>query len=374
MPRESFHFFYDNTTPRPGWAGSVNIDYETVSISASHSDVRAARDRAVAKGRGSVSPAMARAQAAKAMSAGVSGVGADAATTGAGIPPAMARAQAAKAAFAGVSVHTHSPAVRAAAGAGGGSSAAAGTVGRGGGGGGGATINRPKYIVGYILPTGTSGRKPVNAPARDLSGRDQDRGHIMALSLGGPNVPLNIVPQPSEVNRAIGRDFSLAGDLLWREMEIYLEFCAAFAMLNNDSRTDDLIRIFQKQIRVGRRREGLFLEFKGAGSRRTLFNIHDLISKLNYSERANPKFKVQFDATVIYPHKDRDNFPSNITVRAYLADRSSGTQFYNQTFSMKSSISRQYERLEAIRHAAREESAARRASQAYKDEHGVGGR
>ena len=94
-----------------------------------------------------------------------------------------------------------------------------------------AERERPVLARGYIYPLhGTSGRKSAPEPssgfriamtksvpkkalqvsARNTGRTDMDKGHIFALELGGPDVPANICPQFSQLQRN--------GE--WRKMEV----------------------------------------------------------------------------------------------------------------------------------------------------------
>lgn len=88
---------------------------------------------------------------------------------------------------------------------------------------------RPVLVHGIVVPTTTKGRKAAPEPAsgyrvgmtkrvpkkilalsaRNRGAADMDKGHIMALELGGPDVPQNICPQFSL--------FQQSGE--WRKME-----------------------------------------------------------------------------------------------------------------------------------------------------------
>eukprot|EP01083_Nonionella_stella_P256514 879093_1 len=67
-------------------------------------------------------------------------------------------------------------------------------------------------VEGIVLPISTSGRpsssNPYNGyPTGGATGLD--RGHLMALSIGGPNINFNIVPQSSQWQQSGG----------WKQME-----------------------------------------------------------------------------------------------------------------------------------------------------------
>jgi hypothetical protein len=81
-------------------------------------------------------------------------------------------------------------------------------------------IERTTLVTGIIVPQSTKGRKSAPEPmsgfkvsesekvsgtpivfARNTGAPDLDKGHVMALELGGPDVPENIVPQWSNFQR-----------------------------------------------------------------------------------------------------------------------------------------------------------------------------
>jgi hypothetical protein len=100
--------------------------------------------------------------------------------------------------------------------------------------------NRPQEITrsltatGYIVPVSTAGRGTANVPARSLRGTALDRGHLLALSLGGPDLGYNVVPQPFAQNRRVHNvlDHAHMSALLWREFEIYIQWCAERGLRN----------------------------------------------------------------------------------------------------------------------------------------------
>ncbi len=81
-------------------------------------------------------------------------------------------------------------------------------------------VERTTLVTGAVFPQGTKGRKSAPEPisgyqvsqskkvtgtpiafARNTGAPDLDKGHVMALELGGPDVPANIVPQWSNFQR-----------------------------------------------------------------------------------------------------------------------------------------------------------------------------
>lgn len=76
-----------------------------------------------------------------------------------------------------------------------------------------ATISSNTFQRRQAFPSGVNARmRELNAVTSDNSkgGVYDDRGHLLASTLGGPSDVLNIVPQHSELNRhAVGGDFTL---------------------------------------------------------------------------------------------------------------------------------------------------------------------
>ncbi|MFD1991184.1 hypothetical protein ACFSGI_14510 [Paenibacillus nicotianae] len=85
-------------------------------------------------------------------------------------------------------------------------------------------VERPVSVIGYVEPTSTTGRVTAPEPSsglqvgikwKEVGERnntgivDAQKGHIMALELGGPDVPRNIVPQWA----------NWQGNGVWREAE-----------------------------------------------------------------------------------------------------------------------------------------------------------
>ncbi|EPX61395.1 hypothetical protein D187_001178 [Cystobacter fuscus DSM 2262] len=62
------------------------------------------------------------------------------------------------------------------------------------------TMVRPVRVVGVSVPmtTGDRGRAPKPVSTLDLLNKPLDRGHVMALEIGGPDDAENIVPQWSQ--------------------------------------------------------------------------------------------------------------------------------------------------------------------------------
>jgi hypothetical protein len=85
-----------------------------------------------------------------------------------------------------------------------------------------AAFWRPLRVEGLIMPVTTSGRAtaPSSVTGFKTSGLQMDKGHLMALELGGPDVGCNIIPQ--------GRRLNEHGP--WRQMETSLKLTAANKM------------------------------------------------------------------------------------------------------------------------------------------------
>jgi hypothetical protein len=125
----------------------------------------------------------------------------------------------------------------------------------------GKPYSRPVQIEGYIEPTVTTGRlgapdpnagfqvymprsEGARTPALSIphernTGRpDVERGHIMALELGGPDIPQNIVPQWAK--------FQGSGD--WRKVEV-LALAKAEEAAKKSILLNYKVQVFYKQYR-----------------------------------------------------------------------------------------------------------------------------
>jgi hypothetical protein len=91
---------------------------------------------------------------------------------------------------------------------------------------------RTDSAEGILVPITTRGRGATPGPPDfDTSETVFDKGHVLALSLGGPNQQYNIIPQPWRSNRRVNPFLNDAKvrHLLWREFEWYSIYCALLA-------------------------------------------------------------------------------------------------------------------------------------------------
>jgi hypothetical protein len=84
-------------------------------------------------------------------------------------------------------------------------------------------VDVPVTVEGVILPVSTGGRTTEDVPERVLHYFPMDRGHLMALSLGGPDVPEQMVVQPRAMNQWVSTGDSTRR---WRALEIFLAYAA----------------------------------------------------------------------------------------------------------------------------------------------------
>lgn len=89
------------------------------------------------------------------------------------------------------------------------------------------SILRPVSISGIVVPCGTKGRKTKDVEGRDLKHAPEDRGHVFALSLGGPDTTAQMVSMPKTVNRDAK---PAATGISWRQMEILVSYNASQSM------------------------------------------------------------------------------------------------------------------------------------------------
>lgn len=93
-------------------------------------------------------------------------------------------------------------------------------------------VKVPTKVLGIVVPVRTGGRKTEDVAGRNLTGTVEQRGHILALSLGGPDVNLNVLPQPMFMNMLPRRSFARlqVHRLRWREFEEYAQYCAELGL------------------------------------------------------------------------------------------------------------------------------------------------
>jgi hypothetical protein len=86
----------------------------------------------------------------------------------------------------------------------------------------GETRWRPLYVQGLILPVTTTGRGDAPPPVsgHTTSKYPEDKGHLMAVELGGPDIGSNIIPQARFLNEH--------GP--WRKMETLMKNQALLVM------------------------------------------------------------------------------------------------------------------------------------------------
>lgn len=72
-------------------------------------------------------------------------------------------------------------------------------------------LTRPTHLEGIVIPVTTTGRPGAPDPQSglDLTSYAYDRGHLIGLELGGPDVEANIAPQWANYQRT----------QIWRKME-----------------------------------------------------------------------------------------------------------------------------------------------------------
>lgn len=79
---------------------------------------------------------------------------------------------------------------------------------------------RPTFLMGTVIPVFVGPRNTPDPESEWPMQKGQDRGHVMALQLGGPNDPANIVPMWAHWQRHEE----------WRQMErvVYRKACECF--------------------------------------------------------------------------------------------------------------------------------------------------
>lgn len=186
-------------------------------------------------------------------------------------------------------------------------------------------VPRPTSVTGIVVPVSTAGHKMVDVPARNLAGTGLQRGHVLAASLGGTDIPENMVPQSGIMNTnnpGCGR--SPLESLKWRELE---QVTVALALLGWSP-----TRMTRHQYPAPNDDVELEVFAKGRG-RVTLYNRTSDTPKagpinIAYPDpkaiagKGAPLFAIQTTITLTYPSPDRDNWPSGATVTLTLREGS----------------------------------------------------
>jgi hypothetical protein len=194
-------------------------------------------------------------------------------------------------------------------------------------------IDRPIKVSGFIVPVSTAGRTTPNVPARNLQGRPEDRGHVMALSLGGPNDELNMVPQPRTLNQSLEDGYfetNRKDQLTWRALEIFGAVVAS--QLMEPPRTRDGIKtIIDDFCREGGVHTLMWSTSGGVRELRYMGNVVHLLDSNDGRLQSPPLAKVFFEAEVTYS-TDRDNDPKAATIKLSVDYSAARTPLIERTY------------------------------------------
>jgi hypothetical protein len=173
-------------------------------------------------------------------------------------------------------------------------------------------------VQGIVVPVRTSTSKQQRGTA-DVEGRDlalmpEDRGHLMALSLGAPDDSVIMVNQPRFRNQSLakgGSETASSSQLTWRGMEIYALWCALRGFNRND------VPVANESVSIEKAGRG----FKVNGN---YLVVPEPVS-YHAAHALEPAFRIAYTATVSYPQANRGNSPSNIRVSLDLVRRGQQT-------------------------------------------------
>jgi len=246
------------------------------------------------------------------------------------------------------------------------------------------TLYRPTSVEGIVVPCQTPGRTTADVPDRDLSGRPEDRGHILALSLGGPNVGENMVNMPTQLNRSFVAD---GGKLSWRQIEV-LTFFNACQLLrglpqanwdNLDSNSISAKRLLDRELLAARRRtpaprDGVYRPRVAPPFKQLYFVNNQLIRPIDVSTEQGLRTATVLRFRAVLKYRDqRGNSPQAITITIQEGNDTGWVQRYSAEFSMEFQSSD----LETVTHREKRKAktaAELRDSKIYKQAHDIGGR
>lgn len=191
-------------------------------------------------------------------------------------------------------------------------------------------LERPISVAGVVVPVSTPGRSTPDVPNRDLEGRPEDRGHLMALSLGGPNDPLNMVPQPRQLNQKLEEssvEQSHLGEFTWRGMEIYCCYLATQVLSATAFKSEWTDKLTVHTIKSRLQNKTRLFECDG--------NKVELMQSGSVAP-VTPAFVLFYQAEPRY-RDNRGNSPTEITVTVSIRKRAdhSTTLLFSKKYSMQ---------------------------------------
>jgi hypothetical protein len=187
-------------------------------------------------------------------------------------------------------------------------------------------IPRPKTIKAIVVPVSTVGRTTPDVCDRDLGYTSLHRGHLLALSLGGLNVPENMVPQPGIMNTEVRRlEKAEISQLHWRELELFVQYCALLGLNDGEQPVPgELVSIYPS----GDGKASFYTFAPGSQTPRN--NPHTLPSpttkQYKKNEVAAPAFTVTVNMKLEYPQ--RGAWPRENTVSVSIQNQQLASKTY----------------------------------------------
>jgi hypothetical protein len=241
---------------------------------------------------------------------------------------------------------------------------------------------RPVIVQGIVVPCKTAGRGTApNALGIDLEYRPEDRGHIMAASLGGPEEILNIVPMP----RVLNQKFSTIGfQLCWRQMEVLVAYNADLILRGN---TADVTWIPDKMYRGksptaerssarkkkprARQADPGYHPYPRVDNYKKIFFVNDQpfyypLLEIISTEYPSPREFLRYTAVLKY-RNGIGNSPTTVKITAELGNGNQWAELYKQEFQMAFQEG-DYQQIERVEAHHREKLTINRKSAAYKEE------
>lgn len=173
----------------------------------------------------------------------------------------------------------------------------------------GQTVVRPERVEAIVVPLRTPGRITMDVAGRDLSGRNEDRGHVLAYSLGAPMTSEIMIVQGRNTNEEIaaGGERGTPGELSWRAMECYVRFAALMSLMRGESyvpRLDDDVHVYGASQAPTVRVEGVSV----TPPEMTLGDYQRV--------RSQPRYLLLYDARVRY---DEDSYRADMATKVQLS-------------------------------------------------------
>ena len=182
----------------------------------------------------------------------------------------------------------------------------------------GGWVTQPHRVRAIIVPVTTGGRETPDVPGRNLSGRPEDRGHVIAFSLGAPNTPDVMIVQGRASNQRIegGRESGVLPSLSWRATECYLRWAASMA-LTKDAK------------HVPSAGDAITVKAGNAGKAPTVTvggfdTVPVSLAPGDYARAPAPRYTIEYDATVHYQQGYRSDLAKRIHLIITLRESGKG--------------------------------------------------